>query len=94
MVQNGEKDIENLSSQKISYLQRGFTEFILNERIAINMEKIVFIYKNNTTEINEMLKENWKVKFIVPFLENVSVGGQGYTGSGTYGAYAVLEKIE
>lgn len=58
------------------------------------MEKIVFIYGHDTKEVNESLKENWKVKFIVPFFENVSAGGNGYRERGTYGAYAVLEKIE
>lgn len=53
------------------------------------MEKIIYIDGSSTTEANIMLGEGWKVKFIVPFFENVS--SPNISNRGKYGAYVVLE---
>lgn len=53
------------------------------------MEKIIYIEGYNTAAVNTILKDGWKVKFIVPFFENVSSGS--LSNHGRYGAYVVLE---
>lgn len=57
------------------------------------MEKIVFITKDYTSEINDYLRQGWKVKNIIPVFNTVALSGTTYSSKeGDYGAYVVIVK--
>ena len=57
------------------------------------MEKMIFVKTFDMSEVNRYLEKDWKVKFIYPVAQNITIGGQGYgSDRGMYGAYVVLEK--
>lgn len=54
------------------------------------MEKIVFVSKGCVDKVNSFLEDNWMVKQIVPFYQDVS--DSSHYSFGDYGCYVVLQK--
>ena len=57
------------------------------------MEQIILVKEGTLHEVNNKLREGWKVKQIVPFNQIVAMtGNYGGHDRGLYGAYVVIEK--
>lgn len=61
----------------------------------MNMEEIIIcIHGTNTSEVNDALKNGWKVKTISSFCQPISTADQYRTVKGDFGAYVILTRGE
>lgn len=57
------------------------------------MEKLIFVEKDDTRNINNYLEEGWTIKEITPISARVSLTGSTYNCvTAPWGAYVVIQK--